>query len=318
MNLAQLRALVAVADEGGFTRAAAVLDVTQSAVSHAVAALERELGQRLVVRGTSTVGLTTVGRTVVDEARAAVRASARVAQLAGAAGAELVGDLRVAGLPSLDLRVLPTLLRRFRRRHPLAQVFLLEGSDEEVLGWVQRGVVDLGCVVDDAGVPGPRLAQDEYVAVLDRAHPLAGEPDVTVEDLTDDPFIVSGSGCEPFLQRLFEDAGVHLRPAHRVNQLTTILTMVRTGLGVTILPSLLLDGDRTDLVALPLRPRAPRRVVLGHRPGVQPGPLARALLDLVTEADPVGMRTLPAAGDAAVGRQLGRGTGVSGRPSRVR
>jgi DNA-binding transcriptional LysR family regulator len=287
MNLAQLRALVAVADEGSFTRAASTLDVTQSAVSHAVAALERELGQRLVVRDTPTVGLTAVGRAVVDEARAAVRASEAVAQLAGTAGAPLAGELRIAGLPSLDLAVLPSLLRQFRRRHPLARIFLLEGSDEEVLEWVQRGVVDLGCVVDSAGIPGPPLADDEYVAVLDPAHPLAREHDVTVEDLSDDPFIVSGSGCEPFLQRLFDDAGVRFRPSHRVNQLTTILTMVRTGMGVTVLPSLLLEGGRHDLVALPLRPRVPRRVLLGHRTYVRPHVLAQAVLDLVAEAGPV-------------------------------
>lgn len=286
MNLAQLRALVAVADAASFTRGALALDLTQSAVSHAVSALERELGQRLVDRDRAGVRLTVVGNAVVDEARTAVRAADRVAHLASTAGAELAGELRVAGLPSLDLAVLPPLLRQFRRGHPLARVSLLEGSDEEVLDWVRRGVVDLGCVTEGNGIDGPALADDEYVAVVDADHPLAGETDVAIDELSDDPFIASSSGCEPFLQRLFDEAGLTFRPTHRVNQLTTILTMVQSGIGITVLPSLLLTAGQPSLVALPLRPRIPRRVLLGHRTNAVPHPLARALLDLVTEIGP--------------------------------
>lgn len=307
MNLAQLRALVAVADEGSFTQAAVALDVTQPAISHAVAALEREVGHQLIDRGRAGVTLTAVGDAVVDEARTAVRAADRVAHLAVGAGAELAGELRVAGLASTDIAVLPALLRRFRRLHPLSRVSLLEGSDEEVLDWVRRGVVDLGCVTTDADVVGPVLAVDEYVAVVDPQHPLAGEPDVSIDELTDDPFVASSGGCEPFLQTLFDEVGVDFKPTHRVNQLTTMLTMVSGGMGVTVLPSLLLDVDRPDLVALPLRPRVPRSVLLGHRRNAVPHPLAKALLTLVIEAGPVEqtLRTASrgrdsSAGDAAV------------------
>lgn len=286
MNLAQLRALVAVADTGSFTRAAVALAVTQSAVSHAVSALERGLGQRLVERDRAGALLTAVGRAVVDEARTAVRASDRVAHLAGTAGANLAGELRVAGLPSLDLTVLPPLLRRFRRRYALAQVSLLEGSDEEVLDWVERGVVDLGCVVEGCGITGPALAEDEYVAVLDTAHPLAEQVDIALGELADDPFVASGSGCEPTLHLLFDGAGLTFRPTHVVNQLSTILTMVQTGMGVTVLPSLLLAYGRPGIVSLPLRPRVPRRVLFGHRSNMRPHPLARAMLDLVAEVGP--------------------------------
>jgi DNA-binding transcriptional LysR family regulator len=286
MNLAQLRAFVAVADSANFTRAASDLAVTQSAISHAVAAFERELGQPLIDRSRAGARPTTVGRAILDEARAAVRAADRVADLASTVGAELAGELRVAGLPSLNLKVLPDLLRQLRRRHPLARVFLLEGSDQEVLEWVRSGVVDLGCVVDGSGADGAVLAEDEYVAIVDSAHPLAGQADVTIEDLTDDAFIASGSGCEPFLEHLFKAAGLDFRPAHRVTQLSTILTMVQTGIGVTVLPSLLLAAAPNDVVALPLRPQVQRRVVLGHRPRSRPHPLARALLDLVREHGP--------------------------------
>jgi DNA-binding transcriptional LysR family regulator len=66
-------------------------------------------------------------------------------------------------------------------------VSLLEGSDEKVLDWVRRGVVDFGCVVKGSGIDGPALADDEYVDVVDPGHRLAGQTDVSIDELSDDP-----------------------------------------------------------------------------------------------------------------------------------
>jgi DNA-binding transcriptional LysR family regulator len=282
MHLAQLRSLVAVADRGSFTRAAADLGLTQSAVSHAVAALERELGQRLVDRDRVGAVLTAVGKAVVDDARDAVRAADRVAERAAASAGELVGELRLGGMPSTNLAVLPALQRRFARRHPAARISLLEGTDDEMVDWLERGLVDLSCVVVGLGtVDGPVLAQDEFVALMHPEHPLAGEADVGVEDLLDDAFVTSKSGCEPLVESIFGSRGLVFRPTHRVTQLSTIVTMVRAGMGVAILPSLMLDGAPSGVVPIPLRPRAPRTVRIGHRPGGRPSALARAFLEFV-------------------------------------
>lgn len=290
MHLAQLRALVAVADEGGFTRAAAALGLTQPAVSHAVAALERQLGHRLVDRDRGGTTLTAIGKAVVDDAREAVRAADRVAQRAAATGDQLTGELRLGGMPSVNLAVLPALQRRFGRRHPGARISLVEGTDDEMLDWVERGIVDLSCVVDAlATVVGPVLAEDEFMVIVEPGHPLAGEAAVAVPDLADDPFITSLSGCEPIVESIFGAAGLPFRPAHRVTQLGTIITMVRAGIGVSIVPSLLLGDGQPGVVALPLAPRVPRVVRIGHRVGARPHALARAFLDFV--ASEVAMTT---------------------------
>ncbi|MFW5899008.1 MAG: LysR family transcriptional regulator [Jiangellaceae bacterium] len=284
MNLAQLRALVAVAEHGGFTRAAVVLGLTQSAVSHAVAGLERELGHALLHRDRSGVVVTAVGRTVLDDARQAVRAADRVAAQAEASGAQLVGELRLGGLPSTNVAVLPALQREFCRRYPQARVSLLEGSDEEVLDWTEHGLVDLGCVTEAVGkVDGALLATDEFMAVMDIGHPLAGQDGVAVGELADDPLITSASGCEPVTEQLFHEAGLPFRPRHRATQLRTILTMISLGMGVSIMPSLLLAELPRDVVAVPLRPAVPRRIWLGHPPGARPHALAQAFLAHVRE-----------------------------------
>ena len=290
MNLAQLRALTAVVDHGGFSRAATELGISQPAVSHAVGALEREIGQRLLDRGRLAVTLTPIGRVIIEHARAATRAVEKLEAAASMAGAELAGELRIGGMASTNLAVLPSLARRFRRRHPRAGLCVFEGSDEEVVDWVDQGVVDIGCVVDGVGrVDGPVLATDEFVAIMNEDHPLADQPHLTLADLADDPFIATTSGCDPIVRLAHRQAGLLFRPAHRVGQVTTLLTMVRAGLGVSMIPSLLLSpaGPSDGLVAVPLLPSISRTVRIGSRVGVPKHPAAEAFLQMVEEQGPV-------------------------------
>jgi len=109
MNLPQLRALLAVADQGSFTAAAGSLGLTQSAVSHAVASLERELGLPLVARDRAGARLTAHGRKVLGHAREAVHRVDRIAQDAAAAAGRHHGRLRVAVFPSAA-QLLPALI----------------------------------------------------------------------------------------------------------------------------------------------------------------------------------------------------------------
>ncbi len=267
MNLAQLRAFVAVADEGSFTSGAAVLGLTQSGASHAVASLERELGVRLLSRATFGVRLTVQGEHLIGHAREAVRRVDRIAADAAALVGQHRGRLRVAGFPS-TAQLLPALVGEFRRRLPDVSVVLLEGSDEEVRRCLADGVIDAGVVADlekpaasrHAGA-GAVLAHDNMVAVLDPQHPLAGQPEVALADLSDDEFLMSDGGCEPLLRLMYEAAGVELRPARRIRDMPTLLALVRERLGVTVVPTLALS--RLDgVVAVPVTPAARRTLRL--------------------------------------------------------
>lgn len=272
MNLAQLRALVSVIDEGGFTPAAAALGLTQSGVSHAVASLERELGLSLVSRARGGVALTAHGGRVIGHAREAVRHVDRIAEDAAAAAGQVRGRVRIGGFPSAA-QLLPALIAEFARRLPEVQVVLLEGTDREVRSWLHDRVVDVGVLAeltDPADAHGvtdehPLLWQDRMVAVLDRHHPLAGQPEIALADLTDDPFLLSDGGCEPLLRRMHTTAGVPFRPTRRVRDMATLLALVREQLGVTVIPELAIT-DTHGLVAVPVTPPARRtlRLVPAH------------------------------------------------------
>lgn len=271
MNLAQLRALVAVADEGSFTAAADSLRVSQSAVSHTLAALERELALPLVVRSRSGSTLTAHGQMALGHAREALRRVERIAQDAAAAAGRHRGQVRVAAFPSAA-QLMPPLIAAFNRCLPNVAVLLLEGSDSEVQAWLADHVIDLAvvatlCEPDGStdGLKGPPtgalLAIDRFVAVLDREHALAGQAAVLLADLEDDPFLLSDGGCEPLLRLLYDSAGVALRPARRIRDPATLLAMVQQQLGVTIVPELTLPRVH-DLAVIPLAPAAHRALHL--------------------------------------------------------
>jgi DNA-binding transcriptional LysR family regulator len=176
-------------------------------------------------------------------------------------------------------------IRAFRRRFPAVEVVLLEGSDQEISDWIAMGIADLGVVIgprpDLVSVP---LADDEMLAVRPPDHPLAGQADIAVADLADDPFLLSAGGCEPLIRRIHDQANVRLTPAQSVYEMATLLAMVREGLGVTIVPELALRANPGSLVALPLRPRAPRHLLLAWVGVRIPGPAARAFLTCLPDA----------------------------------
>lgn len=292
-TLVQLRVFVAVVDRASFTDAAAALDVSQSAVSHAVAALEQEAGGRLVERATPVV-TTALGARLLPHARAAIAsADAFTAEHASARSA---GTVRLAAVPTVCQGLMPALLRTWGDRLPLVHVRVFEGDDDELADWLEGGIVDAAVLVDPDPAPdGARLvARDDFRAVVRTDHPLVGAGPIPLAELVDDGLLVSGGGCEAQVRRLHRTADLPFTPGQRVRELATMLRMVDEGIGVSVMPSLggglLPDG----VVMAPLAPTLTRDLVLTG-PTTRPWhPLVRSLvaatdehpLDATSEAVP--------------------------------
>lgn len=279
LNFAQLRAFLAVVDEGGFGAAAEALGVTQSAVSHAVAALERTLGHPVLVRRGSPPRPTAFGVEVVAHARAAVTASVAIADLAARRGGAARGTVKLAAPPTVCQGLLPDLMARWGAEFPHVRVRVFEGEDDEVAEWLANGTVEAAVVVDPPAGDGVPVGEDAFHALLRADHPLAGVGEVHVADLADDPFLLSCGGCERHVRQVH--AGLPFDPLHRVRELGTLLAMVRAGVGVSVVPGLVVSMLVPGLVLVPLRPRVVRRLVLSGPPGREWHPAVTALADSV-------------------------------------
>ncbi|MFG2092138.1 LysR family transcriptional regulator [Streptomyces sp. NPDC048612] len=278
LNLPQLRAFLAVVDAGGFSAAADELGMSQSAVSHAVASLERELTAPLLIRATP-VRTTVLGERVLPHARLALSAVRSVEQLAAEAAGTMTGTVRLAATPTVCQGLVPGLLRHWREDQPRITVRVFEGDSGEVESWLVEGTADAAVLIDPPPGPGIQLATDGYRALLPRDHPLAGEPAVDIGDLADDPLLISPNGCEARVRTLHRLAGLRFSPTHRVRDLATLISMVQAGIGVTVLSEVSRALVPADLVLLPLRPRASRRLVLTGPPDRPWHPALRTLAE---------------------------------------
>ncbi len=283
ITLAQLRAFVAVADSGAFTKAAGALHMTQSGVSHAIASLESELGVSLIERDRSGVRPTEVGRRVLIHAQEVLGGMERIGwEVTGVRELE-TGRLTIGSFPSAASRLLPALMGSFRNRYPGIEVVLVEGTDQKVHERIRSRRVDVGFVTLPAkGLETVPIAEDAMLAVVPAGHALANKEKVGVDELAVEPFVMSMGGCEPLITAVFRAAGVVPDIRFEVRDVGTILAMVGEGLGVTIVPELALPQNLDSLSsvrALALNPPVRRRLALAVRSLATASPATMAFIE---------------------------------------
>jgi DNA-binding transcriptional LysR family regulator len=191
-TLRALECLVALVDEGSVTKAAGVLHMSQPALSHQIAALERELGTPVVERLTRGIRVTAAGRAVAEEARVPLAAASRAVQVGRRVGEGEGGRLRIACAETMTAWLLVPVLRRWRTRWPEVQLDLMEfTSADRMIEYLMGDGTDL--------VVGPEptatsahvevLGREEMVVVASPGHPFAERASVAVEELAGEPFV---------------------------------------------------------------------------------------------------------------------------------
>jgi DNA-binding transcriptional LysR family regulator len=246
-----------------------------------VAALERSLGAQLLVRGRDGVTLTSAGVAALAEARAVLAA---VERLAGSVrqSATLRGNLRIGVVQSAAIRLLPGWLRQLRADHPYVAVTLYEGTDPEVTGWVQAGIVEIGFTSrTQAGLAASPVFQDDYVVVVPQGHAFTTKSSVALTDLDGERMLLSGGGCETLIQELLAAASSNPDVVCLVRDNATLVSMVREGLGLTIMPELALPLDRDGFSVIKLRPNMRRTIHAVTIEADKLGPIPLAFLELV-------------------------------------
>jgi DNA-binding transcriptional LysR family regulator len=277
---AQLKVLLAVADTGGFSLASQRLSMSQPGVSRAVASLEEELGVQLLTRRRGAVSLTNVGVHIAMHARGVLAHSEAIRQEAGQVTGDYGGHLRIGSLPSLSAELVSPILARFHERNPGTEVELFEAPDEDVLYWIRSRSVDVGVVAraaDDLEVTP--LRDTQLLAVVPANHAAAAGEPIAPAALEHDPFVVARSGFERLVSELFAVEGRTPRVEFEVSETSSAVAIVAAGLGVTVVPDLLLDDIPPTAVARPLDPPVVLRLGLATRAGNDASPAVTAFVD---------------------------------------
>ncbi|CAL2070656.1 MULTISPECIES: LysR family transcriptional regulator [Streptomyces] len=287
MSLRQMEYFVTVVQEASFTRAADALHVTQSALSHQIKALEKEVGGALLERLPRGARLTPMGRAFLPGAELAVRSAARARRAARAAAGAEGGELHVAALHSIAVGALPDVFARWRADRPRVLLRLHEYATAEALeDAVRRGTADLAIGPEPAEPVGTvvPIGAEEIVLVVPFDDRLAGRSTVTLPELADRAWV--RCAMEPvvhgarFLDWACGRAGFTPRTAVWTEQSSTAVRMAAAGVGVCAAPAHIVRGAvGEDCVLLTPDPSWRRPLAVYAR--TEPTGAAAAFVDLL-------------------------------------
>jgi len=282
----QLEYFLAVADTGSFTRGAERVGVVQSAVSAAIAQLERQLGARLLERGYHRITLTAEGEALLPHARSVLDTIDGARDAVAAARGEVSGTVLLGTLSFTGPWDVADLLRDFQGRHPRVAVHLrqtIAGSATSMAD-VRSGALDLALVsTHAASLPGleiDEIHREPMVFACARDHPLATRREVSVAELGELPFIdyPTGWGNRTVVDLAFAAAGVVRAIRTEVTDFHLAVSLVGRDLGVTILPISAVDDS---VARIPLREPLDWTINLARPSGRKPSRATARLVDAI-------------------------------------
>ena len=235
---------------GSFSKAAAEMSFTQSAVSHAVQALENELNVTLLSRNRGGVVLTADGRALLPRIEKLCAAHHELMQSAAELNGMDAGFVRVATFSSVSAQWLPSILKSFGERYPNIEFEVVTGDYYgQSEDWILQGKVDCGFL----RLPSVKhlqtyaLYRDELQVILPCGHPLADSDPFPAASLSTEPFIFLEEGQDYEISAALDKMGIRPNVKYTAREDRTMLAMVSKGLGISLLPELMVRHSPTPI-----------------------------------------------------------------------
>lgn len=250
-----------------FTKAAAALGYTQSSVSQMVAALEDELGMKLLLRSRSGIRLTPEGAELYPFLEKAALQYRVLQEKAREIRGLETGVIRMGTIASVSCHWMPQLIKGFQEQYPKVQFVLHQGDYSSIREWIRTGAVDFGFITPPAagGLQTVVVKEGSFLAVLPQAHPLARQSVVSLADLAREPYILMEEGHYSEPVNAFRAAGLEPQVKYTMHDDYGIMTMVEAGLGVSILAELVLRRTAYRIACRPLEPPVRRTLAMGYK-----------------------------------------------------
>jgi LysR family hca operon transcriptional activator len=290
MELRHLRYFVAVAEEGGITNAAERrLHTAQPSLSRQIRDLELEVGVPLLERSARGIALTPAGRTFLDHARLALLQVEAAGEAARRAAKSEKAAFVVGFLAGQELVWLPETLRILREEESELEITLASQSSPELAGALMRGKVDVAFLRREAQAPGltfKLLVKEPLVVVLPSGHRLAARKEINLRDLAEETYI-SPTRVAPTLKVAIEDyaakSGVTLEPQYDAENLSSVLSLVTSTGGVTLMPLYVQMMMSPAVVIRPLQGEVPTIDLMIGYSRSNTSPLLKRFLSRVDE-----------------------------------
>jgi len=265
MNIKKYEAFVRAVERGSLSKAAEELGYTQSGISHMMQSLEEEVGFPLMVRTSSGIVPNAEGELLLPIIRQLLNTNESLEQyIAKIKGAD-TGRLRIASFSSVATYWMPSILREFQKDYPHVEIQIVEGGTDSIDAMMNNREAEL-CIYtggEKLGLEWIPLCRDQLLILLPPRHPLTERAAVPLEMLMDEQFIMPLAGYDYEVHHILDrlDHYPHIRFSSCSDY--AIISMVAEGLGISILPELLLRNYHGDAVVRTLTPAQYRIIGMG-------------------------------------------------------
>jgi DNA-binding transcriptional LysR family regulator len=289
MTLGQLQIFVRVAQLQNVSLAAKQLQISQSAVSHALKNLEQNWQIKLFSREGQQMLLTPIGQTLLQHAKVMLATEQTMQQEVAALHGLQRGQLRIGSFgASASIHLLPELIQAYRQKYPNIEIFVDEGTDHQVTEWILHQQVDIGfAVLPNLQLDTYPLLRDIFIALVPKSYAIAQQPRIAIEQIQDYPFIMTHAGSQTHVEKLLKKHQVSPKIQYQVSQLLTILNMVNQQEGIAIVADMAMSNAllklHPDLVKRPLWPNTERQIGLAVKNQRLMSPATRAFIALAQQ-----------------------------------
>lgn len=277
MSIRKYAAYLRAVETRSITQTANELGYTQSAVSKMIADLENEWQVKLLTRSRAGIEPTSEALALLPAIRAAVKGFEDLGFAVSELHGMQSGLLRIGCFTSLSTSALPNMLKDFHRLYPNIRIQLFNGEYEDIAGWLRRGTVDCGFLSMPASseFECTFLMRDSFVAILPEGHPMAQAPCFPVDRLPAEDFVKLNESPDYEIDRFLDSLPAPPRAAYEATNDFALLSMVESGLGVSIVHDLILHPKRYRVVRLPLDVTEFRDIGVAVKKDVVPSSITR-------------------------------------------
>ena len=256
MTPLEYRIFHTVIEQGSFARAAQVLHLTPSAISHAVSSMEEACGFALFVRGKGGVSLTRSGEVLYPVIRQVLNADEALSQTVDELKGVQRGTVKIGAFNSVCMTWLPGIVTTYKKMYPGVEIKIYQGTYADVINWIRTGVVDLGFLSTKSTkeLQVYPLYRDRLMCVVPRGFKTNTPGCITPEEMRQETFVVQDDSTDADTQAFLAKYRFNVRPSCRVVDDMSTIAMVESGFGICILPSLILRRTHGDVDAYPIEP----------------------------------------------------------------
>lgn len=247
IDIRQLQYFISVAEHLNFTKAAKEHFIAQTAMSQQIMTIEKQLGVKLFIRNNRSVQITPAGHIFLREAKLIVAMTEEAIRKTQYAAAGFVGSLKIGFLGSNEKRFLPEIIRKFRQNYPNISLNFIQDNTETINDYLERDLLDIAFTESYNlhkihNFECKTLCSDPIGVVLHREHPLATETKINITALTYEPFVAIDSqeyhgAFERMMEFCITKGGFTPKIVSQHRHPETVLLMIESGVGVTLLPS---------------------------------------------------------------------------------